>query len=117
MAAGPRAAVRASPERVAGLPARLRDTGSGLERSTVVALVVITIRARADRLPPPGVVPVPIDRPLQTLLEPHLSLPAQRAEPVRGQRVAPVVTRPIGHVLDQRLVAPCQREDPLDDVD
>src|SRR5664280_3419309 len=84
------------------------------ERASVLALVVGAVVARADRLPPPRVVAIPRDRLLQALGEAHLRLPAERADLVRGQRVAAVVAGPVGYVLDLRLAGAGRRDDPLD---
>src|SRR5262249_26342625 len=87
------------------------------ERTTVLALVVLAVIARTDRLPPPRAVAVPGDRLLQALGEAHLRLPAERAQLLGGERVAAVVARPVGDVLDQRLVVAGQLDDSLDDLD
>src|SRR5881394_647017 len=77
---------------------------SDLERTAVVVLVVIAIGAGTDRLPPPGIVAVPLHGPRQSLVEADLGLPAQPLELVGRERVTPVVTGAVGHILDQRLV-------------
>src|SRR5436190_833141 len=87
------------------------------EPPPVVALVVVEVVARADRRPPPLVVPVPVDRQREPVREPRARLPAERPHPVGGQRVAAVVAGPVGHVLDQRLVPPRQREDAADELE
>src|SRR5215216_7724292 len=85
------------------LPISLR-VGSA-ELTAVVARVIGPVLPRADRLPPPGAVPIPGDRLLQALLETNLGRPSQRPDLLGRQRVTPVVTGPIGDELDQRLVA------------
>src|SRR5215210_2851526 len=83
------------------------------ESPPVVALVVGAIVAGADRPPPVLVLAVPVDGALQAVGEAHLRLPAQLpAQLLRGQGVAAVVTRAIGHMVHQRLVTPGQLEDP-----
>src|SRR5918992_3025961 len=94
---------------------RCRRTST--ESAAVLALVVGPVVARADRLPPGPVVAVPGDRALESFGEPHLRLPAQRARLRGAQRVAAVVPRPVGHVLDQRLGGAGVLDDPLDDLD
>src|SRR5207248_1616721 len=103
---------------------RLRDRGSAscprrssLERAAVVALVIVAVGPRADRLPPPSVVAVPPYGALESLVEPHARFPAERVQLVRAQRVAAIVPGPIGDELDQRFVHPAQLDDPLDDVE
>src|SRR5207248_9128906 len=60
----------------------------GLQRASVLTLVVLAIRPRADRLPPPAVLAVPLRGAGQPRVEAHLGLPPQRLELLRGQRVA-----------------------------
>src|SRR4051794_41489288 len=72
------------------------------QRAPVVALVVLAVLARADRLPPPGVVAVPGDGLLQALLEADLRRPAQRAGLLGAQRVAAGGGRGGGGRLPQR---------------
>ena len=67
------------------------------QRAAVLALVVLAVLARADRLPPPLVVAVPGDRALEALVEAHLRAPAELvAELLRAQRVAAVVAEAVG---------------------
>src|SRR4051795_2251778 len=87
------------------------------QRAPVVALVVLAVLARADGLPPPGVVAVPGDGLLQALLEAHLRRPAERAGLLGAQRVAAVVAGAVGDVLDQGLVLARVLQDALDDLD
>ena len=54
---------------------------------------------------------------LDPLVEAHPGLPSEPLEASRGQRVAAVVARSVVDVLDQRLVAVGQRQDPPDDLD
>src|SRR5437763_15775769 len=74
---------------------------SSLQRPSVVALVVVAIRPGADRLPPPGVVAIPLHRPGQSFLEAHLRAPPERFKLGRGERVAAVVPGTIRDELDQ----------------
>src|SRR5918993_1836181 len=65
--------------------------GPGLaQRTSVLALVVRAVVARADRLPPGGVLAVPGDGPLEALVEAHARLPAQPARLLGAQGVAAV---------------------------
>src|SRR5829696_1273285 len=84
----------------------------------VLAFVVVAVLARADRPPPPLVAAVPVDGLLVPVVELRLRLPAQLGlDLLRRQRVAAVVARAVGHVLDQRVVVAGQLEDAPDDVD
>src|SRR3954470_20506774 len=94
-----------------------RWRGSARQPPPVMLLVVLPVLARPNRPPPPLVVPVPLDRLLQPLREPPRRLPPQVAKLRARQRVAPVVPGPVGHVLDQRLVAIGCREDAPHNVD
>src|SRR5437763_1461708 len=96
---------------------RPRDARGSTERAPVLALVVVAILARADRLPPPGVVAVPVDRPREARVEAGQGLPAQCAHLLRGQRVAPVVARTVGDQVDERIVPLAQREDAAHDLE
>src|SRR5207244_4854997 len=88
------------------------------EPPAVLALVVVEVLAAPDRGPPPLVVAVPVDRQRQAVLEARARLPPElAAELVGGQRVAPVVAGPVGDVLDERLVAVGQRQDPPNQVE
>src|SRR5437870_5987094 len=78
---------------------------------SVLALVVVAILVRADRFPPPGVVAIPIDHRAQSLLELDLGSPAESGCLSRSERVTAVVTEPVLHVFDQRLVTPRELED------
>src|SRR5262245_6014099 len=84
---------------------------------SVLALVVVAVLVRADRLPPPGVVAIPLDYRSQSLLEPDLGHPAEIGRFLRGERVAAVVAQPVLDVLDQRLVATGELQDLVNDVD
>src|SRR4051794_25173701 len=77
-----------------------RRAASAGELAAVLALVVLAILAGADRLPPPGVVAVPVDRLLEALGEAPRRLPAELADLRARERVAAVVPGPVGHVLD-----------------
>src|SRR4051794_14787843 len=92
-------------------------SGGAAEPAAVVALVVLAVLAAADRRPPPLVLAVPVDRLGEPLLEAAARLPAELAHLVGRQAVATVVPGPVGHVLDQRLVAAGQREDASHHVD
>src|SRR4051812_12111222 len=99
----------------AGGPACMRLVG---QRPPVLALVVLAVLAGPDRAPPPLVVAVPGDGLAEPVVELHPRLPAELRPDLLGrQRVAAVVTRAVGHVLDQGLVAARQLDDALDDVD
>src|SRR3954452_1275457 len=87
------------------------------QRPPVLALVVGAVVARADRLPPPLVVAVPVDRAPQAVGEAHLRLPAEGADLLGAQRVAAVVAGAVGDVLDELLAGARELEDPLDDLD
>src|SRR5215211_4078536 len=81
-------------------------------------LVVLAVLTRADRRPPPLVVAVPLDRPLEPLIEADLRLPAElRAQLVARQGVAAVVAGAVAHVLDQRRVPAGQLQDAPDHVE
>ena len=99
------------------VPAPGARPSSSLQRAAVMALVVLAVRARADRLPPPGVVAVPLDRAREPVVEPRPRPPAQAGELVGGERVAAVVAGPVGHVFDQRFVGSGQLQDPVHDLD
>src|SRR5215212_12170814 len=79
---------------------RARASRGLSERAAVLTLVVLAVVAGADRLPPPGVLAVPLDRLVEALGEVHLRLPAERLQLLRGERVAAIVAGPVGHVLD-----------------
>src|SRR3954453_23325309 len=83
----------------------------------VLALVVLAIGARADRLPPAGVLLVPRDGLLESLVEGHLRQPAELADLLAGERVAAVVPEPVGDVLDEVLRLAGELDDPLDDLE
>src|ERR1044072_9217321 len=88
------------------------------KRAAVLLLVVLAVLAGADRAPPLLVVAVPLHGPLQPLGEVDLRLPAELvAELLGGERVAAVVARAVGDVLDQRLVGAGQLDHPPDDLD
>src|SRR5579875_2113391 len=59
-------------------PPYCRTRRSALEGAAVVTLVVVPVRAGADRLPPRRVLPVPVDGPRQPLVEPHAGAPPER---------------------------------------
>src|SRR5262249_54664845 len=65
--------------------------GSSFQRLAVLALVVLAVLARADRLPPPLAVAIPVHGPLDALGEIRGGLPAELPQPVGGQGVAAVV--------------------------
>src|SRR5687767_10434086 len=91
--------------------------GLGAQLLSVLALVVLAILARADRLPPPGVVPVPLDGGRDAVAKSDLGLPAQLGRRLLGaQGVPPVVAEAVLDVLDQRLVAAGQLENPAHHV-
>src|SRR6185503_1561892 len=72
--------------------------------AAVHLLVVLTELAGADRLPPGAVGLVPVDRLLDPGRELHLRLEAcHPLELRRVDRVAPVVSRPVRHALQERL--------------
>src|ERR687894_565961 len=50
-------------------------------------------------------------------VEARAGLPSERADLVGGERIAAVVTGPVGHVLDQRLVGAGELDQPADQVD
>ena len=87
------------------------------ELRAVLALVVLAVLAGADRPPPVLVVPVPGDGPLDPLVEADRGPPAEPLGALGGERVAAVVAEPVGDVVDQRLVAAGELEDPRDDLD
>src|SRR5690606_19745156 len=87
------------------------------ELAPVLALVVLAVLAGADRLPPPGVVAVPLHRPLEPLVEADARPPAERLDLVGAQRVAEVVARAVADVLDERLVGADELDDPPHDLD
>ena len=97
--------------------ARLALARRSAQRAAVLALVVRAVVAGADRRPPVGVVPVPVHRPLEALVEAHLRLPAERADLLGAERVAAVVAGPVGDVLDQVVRRARERDDPPDDVE
>src|SRR5437899_9508490 len=66
-----------------------------------------------QRLPPPPVLPVPLDRRRQRLVEVVGRGPSQTTHLGDVERVAPVVPEPVGDVLDHRVVLPQQSEDLL----
>src|SRR5438874_12588868 len=74
-----------------------------LERSAVLSLVIVAIFACADRLPPPVVVPIPADRPCQPLLQADPRPPSEVLKLAGIKGVPAVVSRAIGHELDQRF--------------
>ena len=83
----------------------------------VLALVVLAVLARADRPPPPS-----LSRYQSTVRSIPSSKPTAAFQPspssfVGGERVAAVVAGAVVDVLDQRLVAPGELQDPLDDLD
>src|SRR6185312_9961453 len=88
-----------------------------VQRAAVLALVIRAIVARADRLPPPRVVAVPVDRALQAVGEAHLRLPAEGADLLGAQGVAAVVAGAVGDVLDELVAGARVLEDPLDHLD
>ena len=67
--------------------------------------------------PTTPVVAVPGDGALEAVGEADLRLPAQRAHLVGAQRVAAVVARAVGDVLDELLAGARELEDPPDDLD
>src|SRR4051794_41893344 len=78
---------------------------SGLpERAPVLALVVVAVRAGADRLPPPPVVAIPRHGPFQAFLEAHLRPPAEPLDLLGAERVTAVVARAGGGGLEQGIV-------------
>src|SRR5262249_57163958 len=81
------------------------------QRAPVLALVVGAVLPGADRLPPPGVLLIPGHRLAQALAERHARGPAKRANLLGGERVAAVVTRPVGHVLDLRGIGAGELDD------
>src|SRR5580693_9658114 len=81
------------------------------QRTAVLALVVGTVLARANRLPPPRVVAIPRDRLLQALSEAHARRPAEGAHLLGGQRVAAVVPGAVADVLDLGLPRAGQLDD------
>src|SRR3954471_18101651 len=102
-----------------GCPGEAARAPFGLlsELAPVPALVVLAVLARADRLPPPLVLAVPLDRLRQPLGEAPRGLPAELPDLRRGQRIAPIVARAVRHVLDEGLVAIGRGQDAPDDVD
>ena len=91
-----------------------RATATGrldLQRASVVAFVVLAVRARADRLPPPLVLAIPRNRPRQPLLKPHPRPPPKPTQLLRRQRIPAVMPRTVGHELDQPLIPPSQLDD------
>src|SRR4051794_10322140 len=99
------------------LPRRLLQTCSLLQRLAVLPLVVLLVVTRADRPPPVLVLAVPVNGPLDALVEADGRLPAQRLEAGGGERVPAIMARAVLDVFDQRLVAIGQGQDPLDDLD
>src|SRR4029077_1503424 len=88
------------------------------QRFAVLALVVLAILAGADRPPPLLVLAVPLHGALEALGEVNLRLPTElAAQLLGGERVAAVVARPVGDVLDLRLVCTGQLDHPLDHRD
>ena len=75
------------------------------------ALVVLAVLARADRLPPALVLPVPVDDAGDPLVEATPAPSSRALRLLRAERVAAVVARAVRDVLDQRLVAAGQLED------
>src|SRR5690606_9940509 len=84
--------------------------------AAVVRLVVV---GGHERLPPPRVVPVPVDGRLQAaLVEVHAGLPTgERLEPAAVERVAEVVAEAVLDVPDLLLGGPREGDDPLDDLE
>src|SRR5215218_9040665 len=91
---------------------------SSAQGAPVVLLVVVAVLPGADRGPPVLVVAVPADRAREAVVEADARLPAELvAQLVRAERVAAVVPGAVGHVLDQRLVAPGELEHAPDHLD
>src|SRR5436190_24191253 len=109
-------AARASRPKI-GLFTRQRSVSSVLDLGAVLALVVRAVVPGADRIPPRGVVAIPGDGLLEALGEVRPRLPAERADLLRAQRVAAVVSGPVGDVLKQIRRGAGQLDDPLHDLD
>src|SRR3954464_8648443 len=93
-------------------------TPTSAERLAVLLFVVLAVLAGADRAPPVLVVAVPLHGPLENLREVDLRLPAKLLLQLRrGERVAAVVAKAVGEVLDQRLVGADQLDCQLDDLE
>src|SRR5262245_28911969 len=90
-------------------PVSARDTA--LPRG-VLGLVVLTERARLDRLPPRLVPAVPLDGRGERGVEAGARRPAERLDLARVERVAAVVAGPVGDRRDQALGLAEQGEDP-----
>src|SRR5260370_21394691 len=69
----------------------------------VVSLVVVPVLARPQRPPPPGVVDIPVHRPFQSFLEGDPWLPTEVGDPRHIERIAVVVARTVGDILDEAL--------------
>src|SRR3954454_18759580 len=108
---------RASSPRAPARPDSGSRRGGGCEPRRVLALVVRAELARPDRLPPAAVLPVPVDRAAQALLERHARRPAERAQPARVEGVAAVVAGTVGHMLQKRRVDAELLDDRVSHVD
>src|SRR6266446_2702928 len=69
----------------------------------VVALVVVPVLARPQRPPPLGVVDIPVHCPFQSFPEGDPWLPTEIGDPRHIERIAVVVARAVGDVLDEAL--------------
>src|SRR6266852_8006860 len=78
-------------------------SGRSRRERLVVALVVVPVLARPQWPPPPGVVDIPAHRPFQSFLEGDPWLPTEIGDPRHVERVAVVVARTVGDVLDEAL--------------
>src|SRR5207249_4113151 len=68
----------------------------------------------AQRLPPPAVRPIPLDRVPERLVEGTHALPAELGDLVDIDGVAAVVAEPVLHVLDHLLAGPEARQQLVD---
>lgn len=91
---------------------------NGFVAPLVMASVVMAVIAATDMRHPFGIPPIPLHSLADSLLETLDGLPADLIRNlVATQCIAPVVSRPILHVLDHRLLLACECQQQVEYVE